>query len=63
MSKHSIVWADGGSAQIECEDNRDLDQIITAEGYKMGSKEPDICNACGGKVRLIWDVRVEDLSS
>lgn len=52
MSTHSLGWQDAGMAALHCSDDTKLDQILTAPGYKMDD-DPDVCGACGAKVRLI----------
>lgn len=53
--KHTSVWEDGGFVGLAC------DGINTGE--MLDSQECDVqrCPRCGTQVRVVWDVRIEEV--
>ncbi len=49
---HKTDWEEGGSAGILC-GNKAAQAIDAADGWVK-------CPVCGKKIRLIWEVRVEE---
>jgi hypothetical protein len=49
---HKTDWEEGGSAGILC-GNKAAQAIDAADGWVK-------CSVCGKKIRLIWEVRVEE---
>lgn len=52
--KHTTGWEDEQMAALVCDGKYAGDQIIQAG-------EDATCSVCGAKVRLVWNVYVEDV--
>lgn len=52
--KHWLTWEDGGMAGFDCGKK---------EGGVLTAHEARQCPVCGKYLRLIWDVRIEELST
>lgn len=60
---HGTLWEDGGIALLaNCGevDLRKHEVLITAESYG-GRPGEYVCPNCGKKLRLVWDVRIEEV--
>lgn len=54
MSVHRTDWEDGSMAGVRC----DGTYVGTITSYE---DEPWICDKCGASLRLVWDVRIEEV--
>lgn len=54
-AKHATTWEDGQSAGLSCE-GVEVDQVISID-----HDQPETCARCSAKVRLIWEVRVDEV--
>lgn len=61
---HTTTWEDDGLAAYIC--SRDKDASY-GDGSGTLSTEEDhgygVCPECGQRLRLVWDVRIEDMES
>lgn len=55
MSKHRTTWEDERMAGVEC-DGKYVGMITTDP-----DDNPWTCEQCGAQLRLIWNVRLEEL--
>lgn len=57
MGKHRTTWEDGMLAGIEC-DGEDGGTISAHP-----DEDPQACGNCGAQLRLVWDVRLEEVAA
>lgn len=58
MRKHTTGWEDARMAEVFCDGERV--GTIDAE-HDEYNDEPWVCDRCGAVLRLIWDVRIEEV--
>jgi hypothetical protein len=52
-SRHTTMWEDGQTVAVKC-DGVDVDFILSCD-------EPRTCPRCYMTIRLVWNVRIEEV--